>query len=178
MNRHQLQAIFLQHRHLIEQAVNSKNIRISGVTADDVIQETSIRIFNVIKSDRQIDNMSSYIYRTVANVIVDLARKNNKHQEHEWIVDATEDHSEWQLDDQNPADELAGEELHKTISAAIESLPESRRIAVKMRLQGYTIAEMSELTGWPYYKAENLSKRSMKALRDQLKKSGIDYEIN
>ena len=178
MNKHQIQAIFLKHQRLIEQAVNSKNIRISGITADDVIQETSIRILNVINSDRQIDNMSSYIYRTVANVIIDLARKNNKYQTHEWSVEDSEDHTDWQVDEHNPEDQITGHELKDTITAAIESLPESRRIAVKMRLQGYTIAEMSELTGWPYYKAENLSKRSMAALRDKLKKSGIDYEIN
>jgi len=178
MNKHQIQAIFLKHQRLIEQAVNSKNIRISGITADDVIQESSIRILNVIKSDRQIDNMSSYIYRTVANVIIDLARKNNKHHEHECSVEDSEDHTEWQVDADNPEDQMTGHELKDKISAAIESLPESRRIAVKMRLQGYSITEMSELTGWPYYKAENLSKRSMAALREQLKKSGIDYENN
>lgn len=178
MNKHQIQAIFLKHQSLIEQAVNSKNIRISGITAEDVVQETSIRILNVIKSDRKIDNMPSYIYRTVANVIVDLARKNNRHQEHEFSVDDSEDHTEWQVDWHNPEQQMTGHELNDKISAAIESLPESRRIAVKMRLQGYSITEMSELTGWPYYKAENLSKRSMAALREKLLKSGIDYEIN
>jgi RNA polymerase sigma factor (sigma-70 family) len=114
----------------------------------------------------------------VANVIIDLARKNNRHQEHEFGVDDSEDHTEWQVDWRNPEQQMTGHELNDKISAAIESLPESRRIAVKMRLQGYSITEMSELTGWPYYKAENLSKRSMAALREKLLKSGIDYEIN
>jgi RNA polymerase sigma factor (sigma-70 family) len=181
MNQKQVQAIFQQHQHLIEQAVFSKQIRISGVTADDVFQETAIRLLNVIKSDRKIDNMPSYIYRTVANVIVDLARKNNKHSEHEFIAEPTDDNQapqEWSIDEQTPDEQLSGEQLSQAIHEAIESLPESRRIAVKMRLQGYSIAEMAELTGWAYYKAENLSKRSMAALKEQLKKSGIDYEIN
>jgi len=34
------------------------------------------------------------------------------------------------------------------------------------------------MTGWSFYKSENLSKRAMAALRDKLKKLGIEYETN
>lgn len=181
MNRRKLNQIFMQHQHLIEKAVYSKNIQIAGITADDVYQEVSIRLLNILESDRNIENLSSYIYRTTANVIIDLARKNNRHAKDVSIPEHDEDNYQ-QADlisqDTQPDQQLIDQETQRKVLEAIESLPESRRIAVKMRLQGYSVKEMVELTGWPYYKAENLSKRSMAALKDKLALMNIDYEIN
>jgi len=81
-------------------------------------------------------------------------------------------------EDAEPDQVIHDDEIRQQVFAAIESLPESRRVAVKLRLQGYSVKEVSELTGWPFYKAENLSKRAMVALKDQLKKLNIDYEID
>ena len=182
MKKQKLEQIFIQHQHLIEKAVYSKNIQITGVTADDVFQEVSIRILKILKSDREIENLASYIYRTTANVIVDLARKNNRHLSNVALPDQQDDEQHYQADlvshDTQPDQILIDRETQRKVLEAIESLPESRRIAVKMRLQGYSVLEMVELTGWPYYKAENLSKRSMAALKEKLQLMNIDYEIN
>ncbi len=182
MKKHKLETIFRQHQHLIEKAVYSKNIQISGITADDVFQEVSIRILKVLESDREIENLSSYIYRTTANVIVDLARKQNRHSSDVPLPDQHDSEQHYQADlisqDNEPDQKLINQETQVKVLEAIESLPESRRIAVKMRLQGYSVAEMAEMTGWSFYKAENLSKRSMAALKDKLKSMNIDYEIN
>ncbi|MEZ5473348.1 MAG: sigma-70 family RNA polymerase sigma factor [Marinicella sp.] len=182
MKKHKLEALFLQHQHLIEKAVYSKNIQVSGITADDVFQEVSIRILKILESDREIENLSSYIYRITANVIVDLARKQNRHLQDVPLPEQQDNEQHYQADlisqDTEPDQQLIDQETRARILEAIESLPESRRVAVKMRLQGYSVAEMAELTGWSFYKAENLSKRSMTALKDKLKSMNIDYEIN
>lgn len=182
MKKKQLEIIFRENQHLIEKAVYSKNIQISGITADDVFQEVSIRILKILESDREIENLSSYIYRTTANVIIDLARKQNRHLNDVPLPEHQENEQHYQAElvsqDTEPDQKLVGKETQDKVLQAIESLPESRRIAVKMRLQGYSVAEMAELTGWSFYKAENLSKRSMAALKDKLKSMNIDYEIN
>jgi len=180
MNKKKLNQIFQQHQHMIEKAVYSKKIQITGVTADDVFQEVAIRVLKVLESDREIENISSYIYRTTANVIIDLARKNSRHLNDVTLPEHNDEQFQVDLASQNsePDQMLIDRETQRSILAAIESLPESRRIAVKMRLQGYSVLEMVELTGWSYYKAENLSKRSMAALKEKLKLMNIDYEIN
>ncbi len=182
MNKRQLNQIFQQHQHLIEKAVYSKNIQISGITADDVFQEVSIRLLKILESDREIENLSSYIYRTTANVIIDLARKQNRHLKDVPLPDQNDEETFYQADlisqEAEPDQRMVDSETQTKVLQAIESLPESRRIAVKMRLQGYSVKEMVELTGWPYFKAENLSKRSMAALKEKLKLMNIDYEIN
>lgn len=181
MKRRKLEQIFQQHQHLIEKAVYSQNVQVLGVTADDVYQEVSIRLIKVLESDREIENLSSYLYRTAANVIIDLARKNKRHLQ-DVTLPGQDDEENYQAElvsqDAEPEQQVLGVEVQQQVLEAIESLPESRRIAVKLRLQGYSVKEMAEMTGWPFYKAENLSKRGMGALKDKLKLMNIDYDIS
>ena len=177
----QINKIFAQHHQLVVKAVAVLRPEVKGVTADDVEQEVSIRLLKLIKSDREIENISSYIYRITANVIIDLARKNQKHTNETTMPDE-KDEDDYRPDlvseSLKPEQQLANENLMNRVLEVIETLPESRRIAVKLRLQGFSIKEMSSMTGWSFYKAENLSKRAMSALKSKLKEFGIEYEIN
>ncbi len=181
MNRQKLERIFIEHQPLIEKAVASQQINIQGITADDVYQEVSIRLIKLLQDDRNIENLSSYIYRTTANVIIDLARKYKKHLMDVTIPDQSDEtdyRQELVSEQMVPEEKVTEGEVQQKVLEAIESLPESRRVAVKMRLQGYSVKEMCEVTGWAFYKAENLSKRGMAALKDKLKQVNIDYEFD
>jgi DNA-directed RNA polymerase specialized sigma24 family protein len=76
LNKKQIQKLFAKHHVTVIKAVSVMRPEIKGVTADDVEQEVSIKLLNLIKSDRKIENLSSYIYRITANIIIDIARKN------------------------------------------------------------------------------------------------------
>jgi len=177
----QINKIFASHHNLIVKAVSVLRPEVKGVTADDVEQEVSIKLLNLIKNDREIENISSYIYRITANIIIDLARKNQKHTNETTIPDEKDEFDyrpDLVSDALEPVQQLENADLMQRVLTVIETLPESRRIAVKLRLQGFSIKEISDMTGWSFYKAENLSKRSMAALKDKLKDLGIEYEIN
>jgi RNA polymerase sigma factor (sigma-70 family) len=180
LNKQQIQNIFAKHHKLVVKAVAVMRPEIKGITADDVEQEVSIRLLNLIKSDRKIENISSYIYRITANIIIDLARKNQKHLNESATTDELEEDYNPHLVSESlkPEQQVANEQSVERILAVIETLPEGRRIVVKLRLQGFTIKEISHMTGWSYYKAENFSKRGMLDLRGRLKDLGIEYEIN
>lgn len=177
----QIHKIFAQHHEHVVRAVASLRPEVKGITAEDVEQEVSIRLLNLIQSDREIDNISSYIYKIAANVIIDLARKNQRHTNETSMPDEKDEddyRTELESEQFSPEQQLSNEKMMADVLSAIESLPESRRIAVKLRLQGFSIKEISKMTGWSFYKAENLSKRAMAALKDKLKELGIEYEIN
>ncbi|MBL4773629.1 MAG: RNA polymerase sigma factor [Alcanivoracaceae bacterium] len=181
LSKAKINKIFAQHHQLVVKAVAVLRPEVNGITAEDVEQEVSIRLLKLIKNDREIDNLSSYIYRITANVIIDLARKNQKYTNETTIPDEKdeEDYRPGLVSESlKPEQHLANETLMKRVLEVIETLPESRRIAIKLRLQGFSVKEMSEMTGWPFYKAENLSKRAMTALKAKLKDLGIEYEIN
>jgi RNA polymerase sigma factor (sigma-70 family) len=180
LNKKQIQKIFAKHHVTVIKAVSVMRPEIKGVTADDVEQEVSIRLLNLIKSDRKIENLTSYIYRITANIIIDIARKNQKLKNETVIADENEldYHSNLTSDSPRPDEQTANEQKIEQVLAVIESLSKGRQIVVKLRLQGFTIKEISHMTGWPYYKAENTSKRGMIDLRKRLKDLGINYETN
>lgn len=172
--------IFAQlHEHVVK-AVSILRPEIKGITADDVEQETSIKLLNLIKSDRKIEITPSYIYRMTANTIIDLVRKNQRHTNETSISEALNDdfNAQFISEEKMPEQKLANEYSIDNILNVIETLSENRRVAVKLRLQGFLNKEISEMTGWSYNKAETLSKRGMKDLRNKLKELGINYEID
>src|SRR5204863_7716087 len=70
----------------------------------------------------------------------------------------------------------ARRELMDRIAAAVRSLPENRRRAVELHLQGLSLAEIGELLGWTEAKARNLVYRGLDDLRGLLRQEGLDYE--
>jgi DNA-directed RNA polymerase specialized sigma24 family protein len=65
--------------------------------------------------------------------------------------------------------------LRRQINLALAQLPENRRRAVGLHLQGLTTAEIGALLGWSEPKARNLVHRGLKDLRQSLRASGIEY---
>ncbi len=182
-SKSQIQKIFAQNHALVIKAVSFQRPEIKGLTAEDIEQEVCIKLLNLIKSDPKNEKISSYsyIYRITANVIIDLARKNQKLKGEMTIPD--ENDEEYYAPNliseaSNPDEGHANDEMIKRVLAVIETLNENRRIAVKLRLQGFSVKEIGEMTGWSFHKAGNLSKRGMKDLKDKLHELGIEYEIN
>jgi RNA polymerase sigma factor (sigma-70 family) len=183
LNNKQINKIFAQYHPLAVKAVAVLRPEVKGITAEDVEQEVSIRLLNLIKSDREIEGSTlySYIYRMTANVIIDLARKNQKHRFETPILGEKDDDFNYPnlvSETLKPEQQLSNENLLKQVLDTIETLADDRRVALKLRLQGFSIKEVSKMTGWSFYKSENLSKRAMTALKDKLNKLGIKYEIN
>ena len=157
-----------------------------GVTIDEIEQDARIRLWHALKRERIIADPASYIYRIAATAAIDAMRRVRARREH-------------QLDDAAPAKngESAGGPLatfgtpaaagppspeqlaadHETgqrIRAALSQLPEKRRRAVGLHLQGFTSTEIGGLLGWSEPKARNLTHRGLKDLRRALTREGLD----
>lgn len=180
LSQAQIQKIFAKHHKHVTKAVSILRPEIKGLTAQDVEQETCIKLIKLIKSDRKIEITASYIYRITANIIIDLVRKNQRHTNETPISEELDDdyNVNFTSEDKLPEQQLANEHSIQNVLSVIESLSENRRVTVKLRLQGFKNSEISEMTGWSFNKVENLSKRGMKDLRNKLKELGINYEIN
>ena len=180
LSKSQVQQIFAKHHHMVIKAVSILRPEIKGLTAEDVEQEACIRLLKLIKSDREIEIVSSYIYRMTANIVIDLVRKNQRHTHETPISDELEEdyNINFVSESKLPEQQLANEHSIDSILNIIETLSENRRVTVKLRLQGFKNKEISDMTGWSYNKVESLSKRGMKDLRSKLIELGIEYEIN
>lgn len=150
-----------------------------GLEFDDIVQEASLRLLRAIESEREIRDLTSYVYRIAATTTIDAIRRARSRREEQLRHEGAEDD-----DDRGPhvlptSPELAPDrlaernELARTIVAAVDALPENRRRAVGLHLEGFTTQEIGELMGWTEPKARNLVYRGLEDVREHLKAGGI-----
>ena len=151
-----------------------------GVSTDEIEQDARIRLWHALKRERNITDPASYLYRIAATAAIDAMRRVRARREH-------------QLDDiagdegvgapvatplspaaRSPEELAADRQTGDRIRAALARLPENRRRAVGLHLQGFTSTEIGRLLDWSEPKARNLTHRGLKDLRRLLKPEGID----
>jgi RNA polymerase sigma-70 factor (ECF subfamily) len=132
--------------------------------AEDVAQETFLRVYRAAKGYKPKAKFTTWLYRIVVNLCFDEQRKQGK-----TIVP---------LENANPA-ELAEsdcniaerKEVVESVKTAINELPERQRIAVILhRYDGLSHSEIAEVTGWTKSAVESLLVRSYANLREKLNK--------
>ena len=64
------------------------------------------------------------------------------------------------------------------VSRTLARLPENRRAAVKLYLQGFKIQEIADLLGWTEPKARNLLYRGLQTLREDLEEGGVELQVS
>ncbi len=159
--------------NLIRIHINKFNLPKFGLDPEDIAQEIKIKIWGILKSEKEIGNYPSYIKKIVHSSVIDVLRKRKRD---EGIYSQVKQNkiSETKKD---YAAELQNEEYYKEIiAAAVDSLIESRRRAVKLFLLGMTIEEISTFYSWSQHRTRNLLYRGLADLKKMLKKKEIDYE--
>jgi RNA polymerase sigma-70 factor (ECF subfamily) len=153
-----------------------------GVETADVEQETRLRVMRALEREREITDPASYLYRAAASAMVDALRRVRARRE----VPLTES-SEAGADPTGPAATAAAavlevetpeaaairRETGRHIQKALESLLESRRMPVRLHLQGFSVLEIARLLGTSEPRARNLVYRGLADLRAELQRQGI-----
>jgi RNA polymerase sigma factor (sigma-70 family) len=147
---------------------------------DDIEQEARIRLWKALQHERDIVHPVSYIYKVAVSATLRAIRRAQARREEplrepdavnevgspdalrtsaETSPEATAERSEW---------------LRK-IDTAMARLPDNRRLAVGLHLQGLTTQQIGDILGWTEPKARNLVHRGLKDLRRELRAEGIEY---
>ena len=149
-----------------------------GVAADEVEQDARVRLWHALQRERNITDPASYLYKVAATAAIDAARRVRARRE--TSIDATVGPGlpsivENLRDASRSPEQLAGDrELRSRIDGALQRLPDNRRRAVGLHLQGFTSVEIGAMLGWTEPKARNLTHRGLKDLRELLRSEGID----
>lgn len=150
-----------------------------GIQHADIEQEARVRLWRALEREKNLTDPASYIYRIAVSTTIDAVRR---------VVARREEQIPTAMDDEKPAPQFAADPAHAPdaiaerreimtkIAAAVSALPENRRRAVELHLQGLTLTEISELLGWSEAKARNLVYRGVADLRGALQREGIEYE--
>lgn len=153
-----------------------------GVEATDVEQEARLRLWRALEREKELTDPASYIYRIAVTTTIDAVRRVLARREDQLRTEATDDDEATNVltiaTDPSHAPDVVTErrELMDRIAAAVQSLPENRRRAVELHLQGLSLAEIAELLEWTEAKVRNLVYRGLEDLRDALRREGIEYE--
>ncbi|MEP7074550.1 MAG: RNA polymerase sigma factor [Acidobacteriota bacterium] len=165
----------------LRQAIERTCPRGLGIEFDDVEQEARVKLWKALKSERKIENVSSYLYRIAATVTIDAIRKVRARKEDQMIEPDADGPIETPVavvKGDSPEDNTIRRELATKVNHALDKLLENRRLCVSLHLRGFTNIEIAKILGWTEPKTRNLIYRGLNDLREFLRDEGIDLELN
>ena len=132
--------------------------------AEDVVQETFLRVYRAAKRYRPKAKFTTWLYRIVVNLCLDEQRRRAKAG-----APLQYAYPEGLLASNDNATER--KEVAELVRAAVHDLPQRQRLAVILhRYDGLNHAQISEVTGWTKSAVESLLVRAYANLRGKLAK--------
>ncbi len=167
----------LLRRHTIRlRAVIERHCRRSAnLDPDDIAQEVRIRLWRALQRDRNADFSASYIQRTVLSAVVDAVRRAPPRADsvEEFGTSGPEAWPEGLVERGGPEGDARSQAVARAMTAALETLPRQRRLAVSFTLQGFGAKECGELMGISGEAARKLAERGMALVREHLRERGF-----
>lgn len=161
-----------ENRKLIGYINNYIDDRLTGIEAEDILQEIALNLYSKADISVQVGNIAAYIYRAVRNKIIDLYRKKR----YTVSMEAFTDHKNENvlLNTVKTAEEeeslvYQDEAIHQKLLLAIEKLnPAERAIIRKTDYEDYTFQELADEWGIPIGTLLARKHRALAKLRKML----------
>ena len=167
----ELESLLAEHGPWLERTIRSLVPHQRGIDHDEVLQDVRLRVWKALRRGRVVDSPASYLYRAATTATIDAVRRVRARREEQMAgpEDATGGAAAWRDPQPGPERVARSTELGDRVRRAIDELPENRRIAVKLHLQGFNTTEIGDFLGWTEAKSRNLVSRGMKVLRASLR---------
>ena len=133
--------------------------------AEDLLQETFVRVHNGLASLQEQERLSSWVYRVAHNTLIDYFRKGFVTKEVLTSDDVVSDH----IPEENDAAENYNEEISAGLGRIVQHLPSRYREAVELaELEGVTQREVGTRLGLSLSGAKSRVQRGREKLKDLL----------
>jgi RNA polymerase sigma-70 factor, ECF subfamily len=141
--------------------------------ANDVAQDSFVRVFNSIGTFRGDANFTTWLYRIVTNVYLDERKKAKSHPKTslEEYIELEENSVTRQIEDEGPTPEESVQTLERNeiLQRAIMSLPEYQRVMIVLyHTQGKSYEEIAEITNLAIGTVKSRLNRARLALSEKL----------
>lgn len=136
--------------------------------AEDMVQETLIRLWKSMQEGTQIDNLEAFALTVCRNLCLDyMARREQQNvafdEELHDRPDAT----------RSPYDDIVRSEQSARLNALINTLPEKQRTAMQLRdIEGRTYREIADIMQISESDVKVNIFRARRAVREQLQRKG------
>ena len=161
---------------LFEKRVYAYSFQMIGnhTEADEVLQETFVRLVKNISRLRSDTNFTSFVFRIATNLCIDLLRKRQRRMVNIEESDSELSgrlHLELSRTIATPEDELERKELLEMINAAIAELPPKQQATIILHdVEGYSKEEISRIMDCP----QATVRSNLHIARSKVKKKLID----
>jgi RNA polymerase sigma-70 factor (ECF subfamily) len=140
----------------------------NGADADDLLQETLMRIARSLPTLEKSAAVKSWAFRIASNLAIDHIRRNKRAS----LVEFTEEHDP---DDQEE-DRLVLDEMNSCVREVIDGLPPDYRAAIVLfNLEGKSVSETAEILGTSIGAAKVRIHRAKKRLKEALNRECVYY---
>ncbi len=146
--------------------------------AEDITQETYLKLWRTLPDSKEITAAKRYIFNTARNTAIDLLRKKAKQNEADIFVITPEGEFEHDIADTDPAsrpDETYWNNVRaQTVRECISELPLRMRELITLRdIDELSYSEIAEILGIP----EGTVRSGLSRAREKLKKLIISKNI-
>jgi len=169
----ELETLLLRFSSFIRSQIQKFDVQKLGIDPDDIAQEVRIKIWNLLRNEKNITCYSSYIKKIVDSSVIDQIRKLRR-EGHIFLVEKQKQVAE--IENLYKPDSARKTALSETLAEAVESLIVSRRNVVKLYLLNMSIEEISQYYNWSSHKTRNLLYRGLYDLKKAMKNAEADHE--
>jgi len=143
--------------------------RVDEITAEDVVQDVALNFFSRADFDSPVQNLLAYLYRSLKNRMIDLARKRK-----DVVLSAYEDEAEGgnlllrtlYSEPSDPEEALRREKDMELLFRSFNRLrPDEQEIIEATEMEGYSFRELSERWDLPVGTLLSRKHRALNRLR-------------
>ena len=131
---------------------------------EDIAQAAVAQVIARVQRAPDTEVSDAYVRRVAKNAIIDLVRKETR-RDHWWTTHRA---ALPVREIRDPERELLGRELALRVDAHLQRLPAARREVVALYLEGFGVTEIAERLGCNRKRADNLVRRGLATLRQNL----------
>jgi RNA polymerase sigma-70 factor (ECF subfamily) len=140
---------------------------------DDLVQTALMRVMSILKESAWKRELgSSYLMRVAYSALVDEIRRVRRRQEAP-LTDEEGGKLEIATPSPGPEQRSLSREINRALRECLALQIRSRRVAITLSLQGYSVPEAARRLEWSVKKTESLVYRAAADLRNCLSKKGL-----
>ena len=166
--RDRLHRLLAEYGVKVRRLIESHGLGQYGIDGADVEQEVRIRLWKALERDRNAAFHTSYIQRVVLTTVIDAIRAANARPAEPLPEAAEVGETAFVEPSAGPERSASGVEEFDRVMACMAELPERRRKAVALHLQGFSLREIGEFSGTSEEAARKLLDRGLEMLRERL----------
>jgi RNA polymerase sigma factor (sigma-70 family) len=171
--RNRLAEVFSRERARLLQVVRRRLFDVSITDAEDLVQDVFHNILRRADLIEQIENLTGYVYQSLANRITDRQRAPRR----EILLSEGDDPLRRALEpvspDLDPEELLRRKQLREEIRRALDALPPpDRAIWIETEIEERSFREIASETGEPVGTLLSRKSRAAKSLRAHLRRKG------